>query len=182
MNSTENSVSQPHRDDTADKLGMWLFIFTEMILFVGLFLVYSVYRFKNAEAFHLAAEELSTLVGTINTIILLVSSMTVAMAITSIQKGNKKLSLILIGITLFLAMRFKDGADKDDAKAIFDKLNNDKEFLNILQEAYNGRKKISAELNDLDIMETWELGREFVEIGFDPEQINQQGQYEYRET
>ncbi len=106
MNSTEHSVSQPHRDDTADKLGMWLFIFTEMLLFVGLFLVYSVYRFKNAEAFHLAAEELSTLVGTINTIILLVSSMTVAMAITSIQKGNKKLSLILIGITLFLAMIF----------------------------------------------------------------------------
>lgn len=100
------SVSHIHRDDTASKIGMWLFIFTEMLLFVGLFLVYSVYRFKNAEAFHLAAEELSVPIGTINTIILLISSMTAAMSITSIQKGNKKLTLILIGTTLVLALVF----------------------------------------------------------------------------
>jgi len=106
MNSMEHSVSHPHRDDTADKMGMWLFIFTEMLLFVGLFLVYSVYRYKNAAAFNLAAEELSKLVGTINTIILLVSSMTVAMSITSMQKGNKKLTKILIGTTLILALVF----------------------------------------------------------------------------
>ena len=102
----EHTVSHIHRDDTASKIGMWLFIFTEMLLFVGLFLVYSVYRFKNAEAFHLAAEELSVPIGTLNTIILLVSSMTAAMSITSIQKGNKKLTLILIGTTLLLALVF----------------------------------------------------------------------------
>ncbi|MDX2442222.1 MAG: cytochrome c oxidase subunit 3 family protein [Bacteroidales bacterium] len=102
----EHSVSHIHRDDTASKIGMWLFIFTEMLLFVGLFLVYSVYRFENAEAFHLAAEELSVPIGTINTIILLISSMTAAMSITSIQKGNKKLTLILIGTTLVLALVF----------------------------------------------------------------------------
>ena len=102
----EHSVSHTHRDDTAAKIGMWLFIFTEMLLFVGLFLVYSVYRFRNAEAFHLAAAELSKPIGTINTIILLISSMTVAMSITSIQKGDKKLTLILIGSTLFLALVF----------------------------------------------------------------------------
>ncbi len=102
----EHSVSHIHRDDTASKIGMWLFIFTEMLLFVGLFLVYSVYRFENAEAFHLAAKELSVPIGTINTIILLISSMTAAMSITSIQKGNKKLTLILIGTTLVLALVF----------------------------------------------------------------------------
>ena len=47
-----------HRDDLASKTGMWLFLFTEMLLFGGLFVVYSVYRYRNAEAFHLAAHEL----------------------------------------------------------------------------------------------------------------------------
>ncbi len=47
-----------HRDDLASKTGMWLFLFTEMLLFGGLFVVYSVYRFRNLTAFHLAAEEL----------------------------------------------------------------------------------------------------------------------------
>ena len=90
----------------ASKIGMWLFIFTEMLLFAGLFLVYSVYRYRNPQAFHLAAEELDTFMGTLNTLILLVSSMTVAMSITAIQKGQKKHTLILLGITLFLAFVF----------------------------------------------------------------------------
>ena len=46
-----------HRDDFASKTGMWLFLLTEMLLFAGLFLVYSVYRFKHHQAFHLAADE-----------------------------------------------------------------------------------------------------------------------------
>ncbi len=102
----EHAVTHTHRDDTASKIGMWLFLFTEMFLFVGLFLVYSIYRFRNPEAFHQAAEELSTFIGTLNTVILLISSMTVAMSITSIQKGDKKLTLILLGITIFLALFF----------------------------------------------------------------------------
>ena len=55
---------------------MWLFLFTELILFGGLFLVYAVYRFKHPEEFLLAASELDTFVGTVNTIILLTSSLT----------------------------------------------------------------------------------------------------------
>ncbi len=102
----EKAVAHTHRDDTAAKIGMWLFLFTEMFLFVGLFLVYSIYRFRNAEAFHQAAEELSTFMGTMNTAILLISSMTVAMSVSSIQKGDKKLTLILLGSTLFLALLF----------------------------------------------------------------------------
>ena len=103
MNQTATHV---HRDDVASKIGMWLFLFTEMLLFAGLFLVYSVYRFRNPQAFHLAAEELSTFFGTLNTVILLISSMTVAMSITSMQKNNKKLTLILLTITLVLALAF----------------------------------------------------------------------------
>jgi cytochrome c oxidase subunit 3 len=85
---------------------MWLFLFTEMLLFGGLFVVYSVYRFRNAQAFHLAAGELSVTIGTINTIILLTSSAMIAMSITALQKKNKKFALFLLGITIFLGLAF----------------------------------------------------------------------------
>ncbi|MFA8434488.1 MAG: cytochrome c oxidase subunit 3 family protein [Marinifilaceae bacterium] len=95
-----------HRDDEASKIGMWIFIFTELLLFGGLFVTYSVYRYLNPLAFHLGAEELSVMVGTINTVILLVSSMTIAMSITALQKHQKKLALGLMWITQFLALVF----------------------------------------------------------------------------
>jgi cytochrome c oxidase subunit 3 len=100
------STPEIHRDDLASKTGMWLFLFTEMLLFGGLFIVYSVYRFRNAEAFHLAAQELKVAIGTINTIILLISSTTIAMSITAIQKKNKKLALLLLGATILLGLAF----------------------------------------------------------------------------
>jgi cytochrome c oxidase subunit 3 len=101
-----NKTIDIHRDDEASKTGMWLFLFTEMLLFAGLFVVYSVYRFRNPTAFHLAAHELSIVVGTINTIILLVSSATIAMSITAIQKKSKKLAILLLAITILLGLVF----------------------------------------------------------------------------
>ena len=95
-----------HRDDLASKTGMWFFLLTEMLLFGGLFVVYSVYRYRNAQAFHLAAQELSVVIGTINTIILLISSTTIAMSITAIQKKNKKLALLLLLTTILLGIAF----------------------------------------------------------------------------
>jgi cytochrome c oxidase subunit III len=95
-----------HRDDYASKTGMWFFLFTEMLLFGGLFIVYSIYRFRNAQAFHLAAHELNVTIGTINTILLLVSSTTIAMSVTAIQKKDKKLALVLLGITIVLGIIF----------------------------------------------------------------------------
>jgi len=101
-----SNIIDIHRDDEASKTGMWLFLFTEMLLFAGLFVVYSVYRFRNSDAFHLAAHELSVLVGTINTIILLISSATIAMSITAIQKKNKKLAITFLIITILLGVGF----------------------------------------------------------------------------
>jgi cytochrome c oxidase subunit 3 len=101
-----NTTPEIHRDDLVSKTGMWLFLFTEMLLFGGLFVVYSVYRFRNAQAFHLAARELSVTIGTINTIILLISSAMIAMSITAMQLKNKKLSLFLLGVTIFLGLAF----------------------------------------------------------------------------
>ena len=95
-----------HYDAEASKIGMWLFIFTELLLFGGLFIVYSVYRFMNQEAFHLAAEELNTTIGAINTVLLLVSSMTIAVSTTTLQQKKKGLTLFLLGITIVIGLIF----------------------------------------------------------------------------
>ncbi len=95
-----------NRDDEASKLGMWLFLFTELLLFGGLFLVYTIYRYLNADAFLHASYNLNVILGTVNTIVLLTSSWTVAMAVTAMQKGNIKLSVKLIDATIFFAMIF----------------------------------------------------------------------------
>lgn len=94
------------RDDEASKLGMWLFLFTELLLFGGLFLVYTIYRYLNSDAFLHASYELNVILGTTNTIVLLTSSLTVAMSITAMQKGNIRLSIWLIVATLAFAMTF----------------------------------------------------------------------------
>ena len=98
--------SDPHYDQEASKLGMWLFIFTELLLFGGLFLVYSIYRFLNPEAFRLAGEELNLTIGAINTVILLVSSMTIAMSTSALQKQNKGFTIFLLEVTIILALIF----------------------------------------------------------------------------
>ncbi len=97
---------EEHRNDEASKLGMWLFIFTELLLFGGLFLVYSIYRAQFPANFHEASLELNVGIGAVNTIALLFSSMTIAMALTAMQKSNRKLAIRLIGITLFMALIF----------------------------------------------------------------------------
>ncbi len=106
MKFYQKKYREEHRDDEASKLGMWLFIFTELLLFGGLFLVYSIYRAQYPANFHEGSLELSVTIGAINTIALLFSSMTIAMALSAMQKNNKKLSLILIGVTLLMAAVF----------------------------------------------------------------------------
>ena len=95
-----------HYENETGKLGMWIFLFTELFLFGGLFLVYAVFRTKYSADFHIAARELNAFIGTMNTVFLLVSSMTVAMSITAIQKNQKKLAMFLVLVTLLLAALF----------------------------------------------------------------------------
>jgi cytochrome c oxidase subunit 3 len=105
-NDQAATVTHEHRDDVGAKMGMWLFLFTEIILFGGMFLIYAVYRFQYTEEYRLAAMELNTTVGTINTIILLTSSLTVALAIAAIQKKNKFLSILMLSLTIMMAFMF----------------------------------------------------------------------------
>ncbi len=106
MNVQTHTEVNIHRDDIAARLGMWLFLFTELILFGGLFIIYSVYRFTYPQEFHLAAKELNTIIGTFNTIILLTSSLTMAVSIVAIQRNKRNLSLFFQLLTILLALFF----------------------------------------------------------------------------
>ena len=75
----------------AAKMGMWVFLMTEILMFGGLFAAYIVYRLWYPELFTLASEELNTLWGGVNTVVLIGSSLTVAMAIKSAQLNQKKI-------------------------------------------------------------------------------------------
>jgi len=106
LTTEQHTIGHVHRDDIGSRMGMWLFLFTELLLFGGMFFLYSVYRFMNVEAFHVAAKELNTLIGCFNTAILLTSSLTMALSITAIQKDNKNLSIFFQVVTIVLALGF----------------------------------------------------------------------------
>lgn len=106
INQTADISHEVHRDDVGARMGMWLFLFTELLLFGGLFLAYAVYRHEYIDQFRVAALALNTTVGALNTIILLTSSLTVALSIAALQKGNRILSLMLLLMTNILAFAF----------------------------------------------------------------------------
>jgi len=107
ISAPENTAAvNIHRDDIGTRMGIWLFLFTELLLFGGMFFIYSIYRFLHQNEFHLAALELNVIVGTFNTAILLTSSLTIALSIAAIQNDNKKLSVILQIMTLVLGAAF----------------------------------------------------------------------------
>lgn len=97
---------ETHRDYTGSKIGMWLFLLSEIILFGGLFLLYASYRYKNPSDFHLAAWELDRVLGTLNTLILITSSLFMAISIFFLKNGNRKLSVLFLFGTLFLGSLF----------------------------------------------------------------------------
>jgi cytochrome c oxidase subunit III len=99
-------IAEEHRDDYGSKLGMWIFLFTEMFFFGGLFLVYAVYRVMYADDFHAAALHLNVTIGAVNTVLLLISSLTMSVAVTAVQKGDAALALKMVGLSILLAFIF----------------------------------------------------------------------------
>lgn len=95
-----------HQDDEGSRLGMWLFLVTEMVLFGGLFIAYSYMRARYPVEFHRAGAELNVTLGVINTVVLLTSSLTVVLSIVAIQRGEKARSLGLLAATLGLGALF----------------------------------------------------------------------------
>jgi cytochrome c oxidase subunit 3 len=106
MNIAAGASHPAHKDYEGSKLGMWLFLFTEILLFGGLFLLYSAYRARYPLDFHNGGQHLNAVIGVANTIILLTSSLTVALATTAIQKGNRRITLICLTATILLGCSF----------------------------------------------------------------------------
>ena len=95
-----------HKDPEAAKIGMWLFLFTELMLFGGLFILYAAYRSRYTADFHRAGQELDYVIGVVNTVILLTSSLTLAMSLTALKRSERTRSLLLIAATVALGLAF----------------------------------------------------------------------------
>ena len=106
MDNVQGFAHEEPRDYIGAKLGMWLFILSEILLFGGMFILYSAYRYKNPVDFHRASGELEVILGTLNTVILLTSSLSVAVSISALQKGERKLSMVLLVVTVALGLLF----------------------------------------------------------------------------
>ncbi len=90
----------PRQQFESDKLGMWLFLVTEILLFGGLFCAYAVYRANHPEIFIYAHKYLDKTLGGINTLILISSSFTMAWAVRAAQLGQRRLLILLLALTL----------------------------------------------------------------------------------
>jgi cytochrome c oxidase subunit III len=93
-------------DREGKKMGMWFFLFTEILFFGAMFLLYSIYRFKYAPDFHRAAAEENIVLGTINTVILLTSSLAIALAISATRRGKRRFSSLLQTATVLMGLAF----------------------------------------------------------------------------
>ncbi|MRR17756.1 MAG: cytochrome c oxidase subunit 3 family protein [Deltaproteobacteria bacterium] len=100
------SDAAQHIDHEGKTMGMWFFLFTEILFFGGMFLLYAAYRFKYAAAFHTAAAEENLVLGTLNTAILLTSSLAIALAISALRAGKTTWSITLQAATVLMGVVF----------------------------------------------------------------------------
>jgi cytochrome c oxidase subunit III len=87
-------------------LGMWLFLVTEIMFFGGLFTAYLVYRFQYPEAFAAGSHHLDIALGGVNTVVLIASSLTMALAVYAAHHGKKKLQVLFLLATIVLGAGF----------------------------------------------------------------------------
>ncbi len=90
----------------ASKLGMWLFLATEILLFGAMFVAYGIYRVLYPELYEQASLQLDTVLGAANTLVLLLSSLTMAWAIRGAQMDNRKVLFWNLIATITLASAF----------------------------------------------------------------------------
>src|SRR5262245_8804909 len=101
-----------HFDDLGQQhdaatLGMWVFLVTEVLFFGGLFMVYCVYRSWYPEAFAAASHELDVVLGTVNTAVLITSSLTMALAVHAAQLARRRALMTLLVLTMVTGVTFR---------------------------------------------------------------------------
>ena len=101
--ATESHV---HYDPIGNKLGMWLFLLTEVLLFGAMFIIFAVYFRQYTSEYHTAARQLNRLIGAGNTLVLLTSSLTMVLALAAAQRGDSRQSVRWMLATIGLAVVF----------------------------------------------------------------------------
>jgi cytochrome c oxidase subunit III len=109
-----DDLEQQHEAST---LGMWIFLATEILFFGGLFMAYLVYRTWYPAGFAEASNHLDVLLGGVNTAVLIVSSLTMALAVHAAQVGSRKGQILFLLLTIllgsvFLGIKVVEYADK----------------------------------------------------------------------
>jgi cytochrome c oxidase subunit III len=109
----------PVQEFQAGKLGFWLFLATEILLFGGLFAAYFYYHEAYAETFRLGGQQLNWKLGALNTSVLLLSSWTMAMGVRSAQTSQKQKTLMFCGLTvlgaaIFMVVKFFEYKAKNE--------------------------------------------------------------------
>lgn len=109
--STHPSVLKHHFDNleqqhAAERLGMWMFLVTEVMFFGGLFVAYTAYRYYYPHEFEYASSHLILWIASVNTALLITSSLTMTFAIRAAQKGQKKALASYLWLTFALGAGF----------------------------------------------------------------------------
>jgi len=90
----------------AGALGMWVFLVTELMFFGGMFLAYTLYRTKFPADFASASNHLDLTLGAVNTVVLILSSFTMALAVYSSQVGKQRNQIVCLILTIVLGLTF----------------------------------------------------------------------------
>jgi cytochrome c oxidase subunit III len=109
--SSDGPIVAHHFDDWQQQsdsclLGMWTFLISEVMFFGGLFATYMTYRYLSPLAFAHASQELDVLLGTVNTAILLTSSLTMALGVREAHLSRARPAAVMLALTLLLGMVF----------------------------------------------------------------------------
>jgi cytochrome c oxidase subunit 3 len=103
---TAHHFDNAEAEYNASKFGVWLFLCTEILMFGGLFVGYVIFHEKYPEMFHTGASFLDWRLGAFNTVVLLISSLTMALSIYYAQVGNKKMILVNLYSTVVCGLIF----------------------------------------------------------------------------
>lgn len=95
-----------NNDDLGSKLGFWLFLFTELMLFGAMFLVFSFFFYRFSDDFVIASSHLNLFLGGINTVVLLLSTYFMGTASLNMKQNNIEKSKKMIYITILLSIVF----------------------------------------------------------------------------
>src|SRR5215510_2764362 len=90
----------------AGTLGMWAFLITEILVFGGMFMAYILYRTRYPESFAAASHHLDWRIGAFNTSVLIVSSLTMALAVYFSQTGSRRKLIVCLILTMVLGALF----------------------------------------------------------------------------